>query len=123
MLYHQKENSISNYTFDARIYKNLEFGYHFHKNFELIYVFSGDVQCTVNGKTDVLHENEFGLCLSNEIHAYHSLTESKVWIGVFSGDFVHSFEKQTQNKTGEHFKFQCEKNVTDYLKKRIDNEK
>jgi len=116
MLFHQPENSLGNYSYNAYFYKNIDFNYHFHRNLELIYVISGKVECTVNGKTDILHEHEFGLCLSNEIHAYHSLGDSKTWVGVFSGDFVHAFEKQTKNKTGEHFKFQCRPEVENYLR-------
>ncbi|MBQ8804206.1 MAG: helix-turn-helix transcriptional regulator [Tyzzerella sp.] len=116
VLFHQPQNCLSNYSYNVCIYKNIKWNYHFHKNFELIYVISGEVECTINGKTDVLRANEFGLCLSNEIHAYHTLGESKAWVGVFSGDFVHAFEKQTKNKTGEHFKFRCRPEIENYLK-------
>lgn len=119
MLFHQPENSLSNYSYNAHIYKNIKFNYHFHRNLELIYIISGEVECTINGKTDILHEHEFGLCLSNEIHSYRSLGESKAWVGVFSGDFVHAFEKQTKNKAGEHFKFRCRPEFENYLKETL----
>lgn len=116
MLFHQVKNSVGNFSYNAYFYTNIKWDYHFHKNFELIYVISGEVECTINGKTDILHPHEFGMCLSNEIHAYRSLGESKVWVGVFSGDFIHAFDKQTKNKTGEHFKFFCRPEVEQYLK-------
>lgn len=116
LLFHQPENSLFNYSYNAHTYHNVRFSYHFHRNFELIYVMSGNVECTINGKTDILCENEFGICLSNEIHAYRSVGESLCWVGVFSGDFVHSFEKMTAGKSGEHFKFQCRPEIIDFFK-------
>lgn len=116
MAFHQYLNSTGNYSYNAYFYKDIEFASHFHKNFELIYVISGEVECTVNGKTDILHSHEFALCLSNEIHTYRSLGQSESWVVVFSGDFVHAFDKQTKHKTGTHFKFSCRPEVEHYLK-------
>lgn len=122
MLYHQPHNSSGNYNYNANIYHNVEWSYHFHKNFELIYVISGKISCTINNKSEILEAGDFALCLSNEVHALHSVDESRVWVGVFSGDFVHAFEKQVQNKTGAQFKFRCTREIEEYLKAVLINE-
>lgn len=116
MLYHQPHNSIGNYSYNAFIYQNIHYKPHFHKNFELIYVFSGQVRCSVGEKTATLSPGQFGLCLANEVHALQSLGDSCCWVGVFSGDFVHAFAKQAQGKVGSDFVFTCDSSTVEYLK-------
>ena len=93
----------------------MNFGLHFHKNYEVIYVISGKAICSINGKTKIVEEGEFAFCLSNEIHSIKSLGESKVWIGVFSMDFIHEFAKHQSGKTGVDFAFRCSESTTRYL--------
>ena len=96
MIFHQQDNSIGNYTHNTFTYYNTDWQTHFHKNFEIIHVIKGEVLCTVCGREKSLKENEFGMILSNEIHSYISKNDSVYWVIVFSGDFVHSFEKQVK---------------------------
>ena len=117
MLFHQPTNSQGNYSYNCRRYQNIRWDYHFHRNFELICVESGRVKCTVNGKTAVLEAGDFGMCLSNEIHAYESEGESVSWVVVFSGDFIHAFEKQSKNKAGNGFRFRCDDETAAYMKR------
>ena len=115
MIFHQPSNSQYNYSYNATVYQNISWQPHFHRNFEVICVLSGAVDCMVNGKRGVLKAGEFGMCLSNEVHEYRSVGASVSWVGVFSGDFVHAFEKQTKNKTGSDFRFVCPDECFRYL--------
>ena len=115
MLYHQPHNSTGNYSYNAFFYDNIHYTPHFHKNFELIYVLSGEVFCTAGTKSATVHAGEFALCLSNEVHALQSLGDSRCWIGVFSGDFVNAFETQMQGKESNHFVFRCDQTTTALL--------
>lgn len=123
MLFHQPHNSKGNYSYNTRIYDNVIWQPHFHKNFELIYVISGAVQCTAGEKSAVLAAGEFALILANEVHSLQTAGDSQCWIGVFSGDFVHAFEKKAQGKTGSGFVFRCEKSIEEFLKIHLINER
>ena len=114
-IFHQPQNSIGNHSYNVTTYDNVNFGLHFHKNYEVIYVISGKAICSINGKTKIVEEGEFAFCLSNEIHSIKSLGESKVWIGVFSMDFIHEFAKHQSGKTGVDFAFRCSESTTQYL--------
>lgn len=116
MIFHQVWNSVGDHSYNAVFYENIFWDYHFHKNYELIYVIHGEVECTISDKTSILHANDFAICLSNEIHRYHSIGESKTWVCVFSEDFVHSFDKVMQGKVGTDYRFRCSPPVTAYLK-------
>lgn len=107
MLYHQPHNSVSNYAYNAYFYNNIAYQPHFHKNFELVYVVSGQVRCTAGDRVALLNPGEFALFLANEVHSLSGQGNSRCWIGVFSGDHVHTFEKQVRGKVGDTFVFTC----------------
>ena len=114
MIFHQPHNSRSNYN--AAIYCGTVWEPHFHKNFEIIHVLQGAVQCTVNGRTQFLQSGDFGLCLSYEVHAYQPEPDAVYWVGVFSGDYARTFEQQVQNRTASSFHFRCREEILQFLR-------
>lgn len=117
MIVHQQHNSLGNHNYNAFFYENCEWFYHFHKNFELIYVLSGSVELTLNGTDYPLPADRFALILPNEFHAYHTPESSVAWVGVFSADFVSEFAMLTQNKRASTPVFTCEPPIRDFLLK------
>ena len=118
-IFHQTHNSIGNHTYNVFFYSNVDYNLHFHKNYEIIYVVYGNILCTVNGKSKVLTEGDFAFCLSNEIHSIKAQGKSRVWVGVFSEDFIHEFGKFQKGKTGEGFSFRCPEPLMSYLKENL----
>ncbi len=116
MLFHQPTNSLGNYSYNSMFYDDAVWEPHFHKNFELVYVCKGSLLCTADEKRETLYENEFALFLSNEIHSLTPSADTEYWVGVFSGDFVHSFEKLTKDKSANCLKFTCEDSILEFLK-------
>ncbi len=114
-IFHQFHNSQSNYNYNIYTYGNANYAPHFHKNYEIAYVLSGKALYSVNGKQQVLSEGDFAFCLSNEIHSVKNLDHSKLWIGVFSEDFVHEFKKRIGERTGKDFRFRCGESVRRFL--------
>lgn len=112
----QTYNSIGGFNYNNHLYtNNISMYANFHKNFELIYVCSGKISITINNQTATVSEGEYVLILPNQVHSFEPIGDSIYWIGVFSGDFVHSFEKQTRNKVGEKFVFRCEESIHQFL--------
>ena len=114
-IFHQPHNSQSNYNYNIFIYDNVHYTHHFHKNYEIAYVLKGKALYSVGGRLQTLCEGDFALCLSNEIHSVKTLDNSKIWIGVFSEDFVHEFKKRIEGKTGTDFKFRCSEQINRFL--------
>ena len=121
MLFHQPHNSRGNYTYNAFIYENALWQPHFHKNFELIYILSGSLNCSVGERSALLTEGNFALCLANEVHSLTSVGRSRCWIGVFSEDFVHAFAKQAYGKMGTDFVFRCAPPIEEFLRENLLN--
>lgn len=115
MLYHQPHNSRGNYAYNAFFYDNIHYTPHFHRNLELIYVISGQISCQIDDKRAVIQAGEFALCLSHEIHSLISNGDSRCWIGVFSGDYVHAFEKEMAGKVADRIGFTCTAPITQML--------
>lgn len=119
MLFHQPHNSMGNYNYNARFYKNEIWQHHFHKNLELIYVLSGQVDCEVNNKRYTLSKGDFGLCLPYDVHAYKPSENTEYYVLVFSADYVRLFEKQIKGKSADGFVFSPSEEVEKFLNSRL----
>ena len=115
MLLHQPYFSSDGNVCNLTLHGNHSWDFHFHKNFEILYVIEGAIECTINNKTDVIREGEFCMCLSNEIHSGHTVGDTKFWAFIFSEDFVHSFAKLAKGKEGDEIKFTCRESVRKYI--------
>ena len=115
MLLHQPCLSLDSNVCNLSIHKGEHWDFHFHKNFEVIYVIKGSVECTINNKSDIINSGEFSMCLSNEIHSGRAIGDAVFWTFIFSQDYVQSFARQTKGKEGDGFKFTCIEPVRKYL--------
>lgn len=109
MIFHQNDNSIGDYIYNSKIYDDCEWGYHFHKSFEIVYVMEGELEVQINDGKALLKKNNFALVMPNDIHCYHTENYSKVWIGVFSENFIPDFAKYIHGKTAKDISFKCDK--------------
>lgn len=122
MIIYQAKNSIENYAYNCYIYNNCEWAFHFHKNYELIYVIDGELEATVDGRSFRIQKNEFSLILPNNIHHLHTPVSSKVWIGVFSADYIKSFDDFMKDKANAKTVFCADKKLMPYIKKLLTTE-
>lgn len=118
-IFHQPHNSKGNYSYNIFVYDTIDYGLHFHKNYEIIYVIKGRIDCSVNGHAATLERGDFAVCLSNEIHSVRSVGEARVWIGVFSDDFIPDLRKKLTGNTGELFAFRCSDYLMNYLNENL----
>ncbi|MBE6639725.1 MAG: helix-turn-helix domain-containing protein [Ruminococcaceae bacterium] len=116
MILHQVSNSLGNYNYNAFVYRDTNWEAHFHGNFELIYVFEGTANITVNGISDTLQESELILLPPHTVHSLQ-VTSSKVWVGVFSEDFIDIYAKKY--KYVRYSKFKCREDIEEILKKHL----
>ena len=95
MIVHQEHNSLGNHNYNAFFYDNCEWFYHFHKNYELVYVLNGEVELTLNGSQILLKKNDFALIFPNEFHSHHTPDNShhfhmnfKQFLNIYRTDFA-----------------------------------
>ena len=121
MIFHQPNNSLTNYNYNVATYTDTVWEHHFHRNPELIYVIRGSLKCTVSGRDYLLSQNDFGLTLPCEVHRYEPVGDTVYWVLVFSCDFVSQFAKETNGKSADGFSFFADDAVREFLEKRLIN--
>lgn len=114
MLY-QQQNSIDQYHFDYRRYKNFDFQNHMHRHPELIFIREGLLSVEINGNTTSIPEGHFAFIPSNSIHAFFSPKNAVVDIIVFSELYVPSFFKEIETKQPSTYVFCCRKSILDFV--------
>jgi len=119
MLIHQPANSRGNYNYNSYTYVNFGYPAHFHKNFELIYVFDKEVILTLNGRVEYIHSGEYALILPNQVHSLDYTQGAKAWIAVFSMQFVPHFANHIEEYEGVRSVFQCTDTVDELIKEKL----
>ena len=117
MEFHQIINSFGNYNYNAYIYESASWQMHFHGNFELIYGMEGCTQVSLNNEKCTIKKGELLLIFPYTMHSMIGEDDSKVWVGVFSKDFIISFAQK--NKFARFVKFECDKTVEAFLKENL----
>ncbi|MBQ7387515.1 MAG: helix-turn-helix transcriptional regulator [Clostridia bacterium] len=113
---HQVHNSSGNYNYNAYVYNDVFWDFHFHENYELIYAVRGDVRVTTNGVSHILHEGELLLISPNTVHSL-AASNAKTWVGVFSEEYIRAFAKE--NKYVHHSKFSLSEENRAFLEKNL----
>ena len=115
MYIHDTRSSTGGNSYEAFLFQNLTLKPQFHRNYEVMYVFEGSVNLTVDGRNTVVEAGDFALFLSNEVHEMVPIGFSKCWFGVFSDDFVPEFHKAVTGKTASDCRFHCDDNLMPFL--------
>ena len=119
MIQHQANNSKGNYNYNIYTYFNVNWAPHMHSNFELIYVMSGEITLTVNGRKETVHEGAVALILANQIHSIVSAGPSYLCIAVFSETFIPHFANHYKNMIGTHSSFRLTPETDALLRKNL----
>lgn len=119
MVFHQADNSTGSFHYDNRFYKAYDWPPHFHRNYELVYVDYGQLEAIIDGRKNILNPGDFALCLSNEVHLYRRIGETRYFINVFSPDFVPQFHKAIEGKTGKSSRFQLDGSILSFFREYI----
>ena len=115
MIFHQPGNSRGNYHFNTAMYTGKEYAPHFHKNYELIYVLDGSAEVTVNGSVFQMRQGRAALILSNQIHSFDVPDSARIWVAVFSEEYVPAFTSLMKGKQGSTSVFTPDRSVAELL--------
>ena len=88
MLVHQPTNSVGNYNYNAYFYKGYKMYYHFHSNYEVVYMVSGKAEVMIDNRTEELEKGAFALILPNQLHSFQAEEGAEMWVCVFSEEYV-----------------------------------
>ena len=114
MIVHQTHNSLGNYSYNAFIYDDCEWFYHFHKNYELLYTVAGSCQAVVASRRLTIEQGQFLLIPPYAIHGFTMDSNCKLWVCVFSSDHVGG-----QNTSIMHALFTCREDIQQFLQQNL----
>ena len=66
-------------------------GEHIHQNTEIVFVHEGSIDVTVDGNRERATEGELIIIPPFRVHSFHTESYAKLWISVFSNDFISDF--------------------------------
>lgn len=115
-MFHQISNSERNYNYNAYVYKNAYWDFHFHANYELICSLEGATRISRGGTFEELLEGEMVIVPPNTVHSL-TADNTRTWVGVFSEDFIPAFSQK--NKSLIYSKFRCSDEIYSFLKENL----
>jgi AraC-like DNA-binding protein len=116
---YQKHNSLSRRTYNSIIYDDFKFHSNFHKNIEFVYVMDGELQITVETTTETMKKGQMAIILPMCVHSFSTADTSKVWVGVFSNDYISEFASFISGKTSKKLSFKVKD--TTYVERFIEH--
>ncbi len=111
---HQTPNSRGNYNYNAYFYDGISWDRHFHGNFELIYCVLGENAVSVGDRSFTLSPGELLLIPPWQLHAFTVDPGKKLWVGVFSEDYIPAYAKRNGGKL--YAPFRSDIATEEYLK-------
>ena len=74
---------------------------HLHDSYELIYLYEGELEVTVDGHAFLLHGGEAILIFPNQIHSGRTNGYSRTYLCIFQNSLVGEFHRVTGNNVAE----------------------
>ena len=119
--FHQTNNSVGESVFNIHTFENFTHHLHFHKSFEIAYVVEAHtpIECSVGKNNYLLQKSDFVIILPYEIHSFYIPKGSKLWIVVFSAEYVKTFSKSMSDMRGETSVFHCDNVTEEYVNEQL----
>lgn len=91
MIIYEKERSNKSGYIYHQVDKNLNFGTHIHSSAEYIYILSGEMILSVEGKSFLMKKGDAAMILPNQAHSYKTTKESESYLCIYSTDYTPDF--------------------------------
>ena len=117
MILYQLDNSSNKNNNDIRIYEDLYYVTHLHRDFEFVYVTEGEANAVIEGIKYEIKAGQALMVLSNQIHSYSAERHNRAVVHVFSADNVPSFARTVAGKYCENPVFDCDPDVAGFYLK------
>lgn len=95
-MFHQPHNTFGSKIYNSVMYTDSVYGTHFHKSFELWYCADGEISACADGNDIILRRGQYILVFPYISHSFDVKPPSKLWVAVFSGDYLPELEHTAQ---------------------------
>ena len=101
MIFYEKERFGNDRAFVALAGDDFNYPPHFHRSFEFVYVFDGEITVQCGDRYESLPPGRCMLIFPNRIHSYRTRRASKIRIAIFSPEFVDRFYEKYRGRVPE----------------------
>ena len=116
-MFHQTHNTFGNRIYNAFLYGDgVTYDNHFHKSYELIYCMRGSLTLCEGDRQILLREGDLYLLFPYKNHAFSVKGKTRIWVGVFSGDYVSKFDALVAKKEPKDAKFRLDAKTDRFLR-------
>lgn len=98
MIFHQPTNSDAD-VFNAFLYREIDYGAHFHRGCEILIVLKGVQKAVAGGKQYEVKTGEALFLCPYELHSYEPSAGAITFAIVFSGAYAEAFSSRHENET------------------------
>lgn len=74
---------------------------HFHRSYEFIYIYKGELVVALDDENVTLHEGEYILIFPKQIHSFRAKGDCDKLLVMFSPDYIYNFYQQYKDKLPE----------------------
>lgn len=121
IMFHQPHNTFGTKIYNAFFYDDAVYSMHFHKSFEVWYCASGHADACVDEKSFVFSAGQYMMVFPFVKHSFSVKPPSKMWVAVFSGDFIPELENISQSQKPEIATFRVDDAVQRYVEHALIN--
>lgn len=107
-------DSFSDSYFNAEKHNNVQCVRHIHNNFELVFVYSGQLIMNVNGCDRILTAGQATLMMPFDRHSFFTPKESRCIVVEFSPGLVEEFYEKVRNKMPSEDVFYIDGRVVEF---------
>ena len=100
-MFHQPCNTFGNRIYNSYIYENLSYDTHFHKSFEVWKCLRGRITASCDNTEVELNSGDYLFVFPYITHSFSVDNDSRLWVSVFSGNYVPELEKIAAEKRPE----------------------
>lgn len=118
-VHYQLENISAHTGIDRKYYLNYAFMPHFHDKSELIYVTDGELEITLDRRTETISKNRFCLVLPWQVHSFATPKHSRSIILVFPNYLIDSFVKDMRSQRSSSHVFEAEPPVQELFMRHL----
>lgn len=116
MIYYEPQRYGDSEPLTISEWDNLDYPYlHFHGHYELICLYDGQLQITLDNSTFLMNPGQFLLVFPNQVHAMSSMGHAHARVCIFASSLVNTFFQNTQNMVPQNVILDFEDNVAHFV--------
>lgn len=102
MFFYEDQQFGGDCMYNSFVLENCDFPYHFHKTFELIFIYSGNLSVTINDKQYDIKKNELAFIFPYQLHSFACHESCRFVLLIFPAEIIAGFYRNYKDMYPEN---------------------